>query len=56
MGISMVKTVADQKDIKLVNRAPDNLTIFADQKMISTIIRNLLFNAVKFTPRGGTYP
>ena len=32
---------------------PAHLQIFADKNMVNTVIRNLLLNAVKFTPRGG---
>ncbi len=42
------------KDIELVTDVQEGLTIFADQGMLQTIIRNILSNAVKFTPRGGS--
>ncbi|MEI6683127.1 MAG: ATP-binding protein [Bacteroidota bacterium] len=40
------------KEIDLATDIPEHLTIFADQGMLQTIIRNILSNAVKFTPRG----
>jgi PAS domain S-box-containing protein len=45
--------MADRKNIELKNILPDNLFIVADRNMIRTIIRNLVSNAVKFTPRNG---
>ncbi len=44
---------AQLKDIRLLNSVPDGLEIFADWDSISTVIRNLASNAIKFTPRNG---
>lgn len=41
------------KDINLFNKVPVKLEIEADLRMLSTVIRNLVSNAIKFTPRGG---
>ncbi len=45
---------AQQKQINL--KIPQNFTheVYADYDMISTIIRNLISNAIKFTNKGGT--
>jgi len=45
---------ADQKEIKTSVAVPDDLTAYADRDMINTVVRNLVNNAVKFTPRGGS--
>ncbi|WP_291321353.1 HAMP domain-containing sensor histidine kinase, partial [Desulfonatronospira sp.] len=52
-GISVAKNVADQKNIDLWDNVPRGMNLFADQQMVYSIIRNLLFNAIKFTHRGG---
>jgi len=45
---------AQQKDITLVLEAAEGITLVADEMMLQTVIRNLLSNALKFTPRGGS--
>jgi len=44
---------ARSKNISVYNEIPQNLVAFADRNMFESIIRNLLTNAVKFTPFGG---
>lgn len=45
--------IANQKMQELVSSIAPNVDIFADKAMIATIIRNLVSNAIKFTPNGG---
>ncbi len=45
--------VAREKSITIKQDLPHNLTVFADKSMISTVMRNLISNAVKFTHQGG---
>jgi len=45
--------LANKKDITIYNTIPEGLIVFADKYMLGGIIRNLSFNAVKFTPKGG---
>ena len=40
---------AKNKNINLILDIPDNLYVTYDKKMISTVVRNLLTNAIKFT-------
>ena len=47
------KNQIELKDISLHDHVPDNLFVYADTDMLKTVIRNILSNAVKFTPRGG---
>jgi len=51
-GISVARNVADKKEIDLWDNVPRGMNLFADQQMVYSIIRNLLFNAIKFTHRG----
>lgn len=43
----------EKKNIKLRNRVAEPLWVYGDSAMINTVLRNLLNNAVKFTPEGG---
>jgi signal transduction histidine kinase/uncharacterized protein HemY len=48
------KITAENKKIKLVNTITDDIEVYADQQMLTSVIRNLVSNALKFTPEGGT--
>lgn len=49
-----VKTMADQKQVQLYKEYQSVPHIMADINMLTTIVRNLLTNAVKFTDNHGT--
>jgi len=51
--IDIIFESAKRKNIEISNHVDDGLLAFADMNMIQTIIRNLIFNAIKFTPTGG---
>jgi signal transduction histidine kinase len=42
------------KNISFKSNFDKDIFIHADEKMISTVIRNLISNAIKFTPNGGS--
>lgn len=44
---------AIRKNITLLNEIKDNISVWADEKMLNSIMQNLLSNAIKFTPGGG---
>jgi PAS domain S-box-containing protein len=44
---------ANQKSILIYNGVKEEIVVTADEKMISTVLRNLISNAIKFTPRNG---
>jgi len=50
---SLLTLTADKKNIKLLNKIPDNFIVFADKHIVSTVLRNLVSNAIKFTNQGG---
>ncbi len=45
---------AEAKKISLEVNLPEKLAAFCDETTIAAVIRNLVVNAVKFTPAGGT--
>jgi two-component system, sensor histidine kinase and response regulator len=45
---------AERKQIALHTHVPPGMTVYADQMMMDTILRNLLSNALKFTDVDGT--
>ena len=52
--IDLLVQSAKDKEISLINQIKDDIYVRADKNMLSTITRNLISNAIKFTPQGGT--
>ncbi|MBO0356548.1 tetratricopeptide repeat-containing sensor histidine kinase [Hymenobacter sp. BT186] len=50
----LFQTTAHSNQISLQYEAPSHLALYADPNMVRTILRNLVSNALKFTPNGGT--
>ena len=51
--IEIFSIAAELKNIRLRVEIPDTLEVYADCDMMKTVIRNLISNAMKFTPEGG---
>ncbi|MEJ5244713.1 MAG: PAS domain S-box protein [Bacteroidota bacterium] len=51
--VELLKGTADNKSIKLQDYVDDDLVVLCDVNMITTVIRNLMTNAIKFTPENG---
>ena len=52
--IALLEEQAGQKEITIVNNVSENHMLAVDSNMISTIIRNILSNSIKYTPKGGS--
>jgi signal transduction histidine kinase len=52
-NISMLSLSASAKKITLYSKQGENLSVFADVNMFNTVLRNLITNAIKFTPEKG---
>lgn len=50
----VLRNMALQKSITFIKELPANIVVFADRQMLNTIVRNLVSNAIKFTPTKGT--
>lgn len=51
--LDILRNHANNKSIKITNTTPADLSIYADEQMLQTIIRNLVTNAIKYTfPNG----
>lgn len=51
---SLLEDSARQKSITIINSISRKYIVNADGSMISTVVRNLISNAIKFTKQGGT--
>ncbi len=51
--IELLSNPAQQKSINIHKDLPHNLPVFGDKLMIHAVLRNLISNAVKFTPGEG---
>ena len=52
-SLKMYETIIQYKEIDLQISIPDSLEIYADSDLLSCVIRNLVSNAIKFTPVNG---
>ncbi|MDH6356994.1 ATP-binding protein [Parabacteroides sp. PF5-9] len=53
LDIALIRNMADRKGITLGVQMPDTAMVTGDRNMLTTVVRNLLTNAVKFTGKDG---
>jgi signal transduction histidine kinase len=46
--------IAEQKHVKLISMIPPDIQIYGDEKMVASVLRNLITNAIKFSHAGGS--
>lgn len=51
-AVALLTPIAMHKQITLINATPP-VDVYADIEMVDTVVRNLLINAIKFTPADG---
>lgn len=51
--VQVLNSQARKKHIDLQNQIPTSVQAYADEEMIKLVIRNLISNAIKFTPENG---
>lgn len=49
----ILKNVAIQKNIQLIDTIDEHISVYADINMITSLLQNLVSNALKFTPMNG---
>jgi two-component system sensor histidine kinase/response regulator len=53
-ALELLKGNALQKKIRLQNHIPADIEVMADALMLRSIVQNLVTNAIKYTPEGGS--
>ena len=51
--LKVLQKGTDNKNITIDNKIPEDMLCYADKNMITTVFRNLISNAIKFTPTEG---
>jgi two-component system sensor histidine kinase/response regulator len=52
-NVLLFEEIASHKSITITKMLPEDTTVFADKAMLSTVFRNLISNAIKFTKLNG---
>lgn len=54
VNVSLLSEIAFGKSIRMVNKVAEDTLIWSDPDQIDIVIRNLVSNALKFTPKNGS--
>ncbi len=54
VNISLLSEIAFGKSIRMVNKVDEGTLIWSDPDQIDIVVRNLISNALKFTPKNGS--
>jgi signal transduction histidine kinase/tetratricopeptide (TPR) repeat protein len=52
-NVNLLSKIAENKSIRIINKVEENTIIHSDLNQIDIVIRNLISNALKFTPENG---
>ena len=52
--LDLYRHVAEEKEIAISTKAPGDLSVQVDRNRMRQVLANLLDNAIKYTPKGGT--
>lgn len=52
-NIKLLNEIAENKSIKIVSEIPENTQVWSDPNQVDIVLRNLISNALKFTPENG---
>lgn len=53
INLNLLEAFYKNKNLTIENKTPPGMEIFADEVMLNSILRNLLFNAIKFNNENG---
>lgn len=53
-AFAVLKDTAKQKGVTLVNNVDDDMHAYGDKNQMEMVMRNIVSNAIKFTPSGGS--
>ncbi len=51
---NLLEEITRKKEITILNDVPTSVWVWADKNQIDVVVRNLMSNAIKFTPKNGT--
>lgn len=51
--VTLLKAAADDKNIEIVTKIATDINVLTDENITKTVLRNLINNAIKFTPSSG---